>query len=536
MSLVRASAVMTVGTILSRATGLLRLTAITAALGVAESRLADSYNLANMVPNLLYSLLLGGILTSVFVPVIVEMLDKEGRDRAWEGISALINLSVLVLCVATMIGMVAAPWIAEFYATRLEGDAARAQQHVITVLLQLFIPQVIFYGLTALTAGLLNANGRFGAPMYTPVLNNILVVAIFAAFHTTYGNVGLDATPGQLLVIGAGTTLGVAAMALAQLPFLRGLGRYRFNLSIRHPAIKKVAKLSVWVVGYMTVTQLGFLAVQWLSNAQQGGYSAYFVGFTFYMLPISMFGLSITTALLPQMSRQASNESWANFRERMSLGIRATTFLIVPASVGYFVLAQPLVELLLENGVMTPESTSLVVDVLRFFVVGLPQGAIVTFFVRSFYSMQDARTPFFLASLVVIFNTGINVPLFAWLGVEGLALGHALASTFGILLLGRSLARRAGGLDGTRVRKSVTRITLASIVMGVIVWLLLLALNLVIASEGFLQQCVLVGVPSVGGIVSYVLLAHAFKVEEIAYVRRLLTRSRTPEVPTSPTL
>jgi len=527
---------MTVGTVLSRATGLLRLTAITAALGVAESRLADSYNLANMVPNLLYSLLLGGILTAVFVPVIVEMQDKEGREQAWEGISALINLSVLVLCIATVIGMVAAPWIAEFYATRLDGDAARAQQHVITVLLQLFMPQIVFYGLAALTAGLLNANGRFGPPMYAPVLNNVLVVAIFAAFHSTYGSVGLDATSEQLLVIGAGTTLGVAVMALAQLPFLRGLGRYRFTLSVRHPAIKKVAKLSGWVVGYVIVTQLGFLAVQWLSNAQQGGYSAYFVGFTFYLLPISMFGLSITTALLPQMSRQASKESWANFRERMSLGIRATTFLIMPAAVGYFVLAQPLVQLLLENGVMTSGSTTLVVEVLRFFVLGLPQGAILTFFVRSFYSMQDTRTPFFLISLVVIFNAAINVPLFAWMGVGGLALGQALANTLGILLLGRSLARSAGGLDGKRVGKSVTRTALASIVMGIIVWSLLIVLNLVVTAEGFIQQCVVVGVPAVAGTVSYLLLAHAFKVEEIVYVRRLLTRSRAPEVPSSPTV
>jgi putative peptidoglycan lipid II flippase len=530
-SLARASAVMTVGTVLSRATGLLRLTAIAAALGVAEGRLADSYNLANMVPNLLYNLLLGGVLTSIFVPVFVELLEKEGRDKAWEVASAIINLSMLVLCTVTVLGILAAPWIAKFYATRLEGEAAAMQQHVITFLLRLFIPQVIFYGLAALSAGLLNAHKRFGAPMYTPIVNNVVVIAIFLAFYSAHGPVGLDATGGQLFAIGAGTTLGVALMVVAQLPFLRGLGRYRFTFSVRHPSIRKVARLSMWVIAYAAATQVGFLVVQWLSNAQQGGYSSYFVAYTFYLLPISLFGLSITTALLPDMSRHAANRNWAAFRDLLSLGIRATVFLTLPASVGYFVLARPLLELLLENGVVTSESTNLVADVLRFFVLGLPQGAIFTFLVRSFYSMQDARSPFFFVSAVVVFNAAINVPLFAWLGVGGLALGQAIAHTAGILLLGRSLAGRAGGIGGTRIMNTMSRTGLAAAGMGVFVWFTSFALDAVIEREGIVQQSVLVGVPIAVGIATYLLLARVFKVEEIAYVRRLFTRGRTPEDP-----
>ena len=522
--LVSASARMTIGTVLSRATGVFRLTAVTAALGVAEGRLADSYNLANMVPNLLYALLLGGVLTSVFVPVFVETLEKQGARAAWEAANGLINVALLVLVTLSVVGVLLAPWIAGFYATRLEGEAAAQQREVITFLLRLFVPQIIFYGLAAIIGGLLNAHKRFGPPMYAPVLNNLVVIGVFTWFHAAYGEVGLDASTRQLFIIGAGTTLGVAAMALVQLPFLRGLGRFRPTLSARgSPLLKKISGLGVYVVAYMAVTQIGYLAVQWLANGQQGGYSAYIVGYTFYLLPISVFGLSITTALLPDMSRHAANEHWEEFRERWSLGIRATLFLILPATVGYFVMARPLVELLLENGVVTSASTALVTQVLQLFLVGLPQGALFTYFIRSFYSMQDARTPLLLVSIVVVVNFAINVSLFGRLGVGGLALGQALAYSLGVVLLGRALTRRMGGIDLRGIVQHVGRTVIAAAAMGVLVTVALLALRaLVGGSAGLVGQALVVSVPVALGAVGYIFFADRLEIEEVDYVRRLL--------------
>lgn len=512
---------MSLGTILSRMTGLLRLTAITAALGVAEGRLADAYNLANTVPNLIYNLFLGGILASVFVPVFVEMLEKEGHERAWEAASALINVALVVLTAITAIGVLAAPWIAKFYAVRLEGNQAQLQEEVITFLLRLFVPQIIFYGLGAITAGLLNAHKRFGAPMYTPVLGNIGVIAAFVIFHQAYGRVDLNASATQLWIIGLATTLGVAVMALAQLPFLRGLGHYRLTFSLGHPSIKKVARLSLFVIAYMGVTQFGYLIVQWLANGEQGGYSAYVAAYTFYLLPISLFVLSVTTALLPDMSGHAVNERWDAFRDRLSLGIRATLFLVLPAATGYLVLGRPIVELLLENGVMTARSTDLVSEVLAFMALGLPQGAVFMLLIRSFYSMQDTKTPFLVVCWVTGFNILINVPLFSWMGVGGLALGQALANTLGILLLGRALAARIGGLDAQRVRESAARVVAAAAGMALLVWLAWLVVERFVGGADLGAELLSVGLPVGLGIVSYLALAHLLRVEELGYVRRL---------------
>jgi len=521
---------MTIGTVLSRVTGLLRIAAIAAALGVAESRLPDAYNLANTAPNIIYELMLGGILTSVFVPVFVELLEKEGRERAWQVGSAIINLSMLVLIAVTAIGIVAAPAIARFYTLAVDGNEAVMQQRVLTFLLRLFIPQIIFYALAAITAGLLNAHKRFGAPMYTPVLNNLAVIAVFVAFHQAYGeSVGLDTvTNRQLWIMGLGTTGGVALMALAQLPFLRGLGRYRLTLSISHPSVKKLARLSVFVIGYVVVNQIGYLIVQLLANDQQGGYSAYISAFTFFLMPHGLFAVSMITALLPSMSEHAINQRWPEFRDRLSVGIRATMLLILPAAIGYFVLSERIVRLLLERGIFSDTSTELVSDVLRFFVLGLVPFSLFQLFLRAFYAMQDTKTPFLINCGAVAVNTAINVPMYLWLEVKGLAAGHAIAYTFGMILQGRVVARRIGGLDRARVVDSALRVGAAGIGMGLLTWLASTGMARLTPGLDTASQVVGLVVPLVVGLASYVGLAHLFRVEELALVRSLVARRSSP--------
>ena len=517
---------MSVGTVLSRVTGLLRLAAIAAALGVSESRLADSYNYANTTPNIIYELALGGILTSVFVPVFVELLEKEGRARAWQIASAIINVSLVVLIVITTIGILAAPWIAEFF--EAEGEV---QREVITFLLRLFIPQIIFYGLAAITAGLLNAHKRFGPPMYTPVLNNLAVIAVFVAFHQAYPQaLSLDeVTTKQLWIIGAGTTIGVALMALAQIPFLKGLGRYRLTFSIRHPSVRKLARLSVFVVGYVVANQIGYLIVLYLARTQQGGYSAYVAAFTFFMLPHGLFAVSITTALLPAMSEHATHHRWDEFRERLSTGVRTTSLLILPAAVGYLVLGEPIVKFLLQRGVMTSASVDLVSGVLRFFVLGLLPFSLFQLFLRAFYALQDTKTPFLINCGAVAVNIAINIPMFHLLKVEGLAAGHALAYVFGVTLQAIVLSRRIGGIDGSRIAASVGRMLAAALAMGVLVWGLYSAIELVVDPGATFAQLIAIGISVLTGVGAYLGFANLFGVQEMGYARALVTRRLAPK-------
>jgi len=519
---------MTLGTVLSRVTGLLRLAAITAALGVVESKLPDTYNLANTAPNIIYELVLGGILTSVFVPVFVELLEKEGRERAWAVASAIINVSLVVLTAITALGILATPLIARFYASSLGADQAAVQEEVLSALLPLFIPQIIFYGLTAITAGLLNAHKRFGAPMYTPILNNLSVIAIFIGFYNAYGAVDLESiTTTQTLIIGLGTTSGVALMAISQLPFLRGLGRYRFTFSMRHSSIRKIAKLSVFVIGYVITNQLGYLVVQKLANGVDGGYTAYISAFTFFLLPHGLFAVSVITSLLPDMSRHAINERWSEFREGLSTGVRATAMLVLPAAVGYFVLSEPIVTLL-KRGVVTAESVDLVSGVLRFFVLGLVPFSLFQLFLRAFYALHDTKTPFLINCGAVALNTAVNIPMFLWLGVKGLAAGHAIAYTFGSVVQGRALRGRIGGLDGARIAASVARIGSAALGMGVVVFGVLRGVASFVDTSAPGGAAIAVIIPVTAGVGVYAALAIALKVPELGFIRNLAGRKAAP--------
>src|SRR5438445_2998510 len=188
----RASGLMTVGTALSRLTGLVRVAAMTYALGVSATRLADTYNLANTTPNIVYELFLGGIFTSVFVPVLIDIRTKNRGDR-----SALVTTSLLVLAVVSVVTAVAAPLIIRVYTFRIGDPSTRAAQlELATYLLRWFAPQIFFYGVSAVAQALLNVRGRFGPPAFAPVLNNLAVAAMFFFFARVIGEHGLHLSSG----------------------------------------------------------------------------------------------------------------------------------------------------------------------------------------------------------------------------------------------------------------------------------------------------------------------------------------------------
>ena len=525
---------MTGGTVISRLTGIVRLAVIAATLGVAESRIADTYNLANTAPNVIYELVLGGIVSSAFIPMFVELLQEEDRDRAWQVMSGILNLSLLILSGIAIIGMIGAPWIARFYASRLPDSLEQSQQESITFLLRLFIPQIVLYGLYFIVSGILTAHRRFGPPMYTPIINNFVVIAAFVIFGALYGVVTLETvTTTQLLLMGLGTTLSVAPMGLALLPYLRRLGRYRLTLKVKHPAAKKMARLSVFVVGSVAANQVAYIFIQWLANGQRGGFTAYISASTFFLMPIGLFVWSLNTALMPSLSEYALRAQWPEYRDRLSIGLRATAFLMLPSAVGYLVLGEPIVRLLLQHGIMTASSTELVAGVLQFMVLGLLQFSIFQLLTRAFYALQDTKTPFLVNCAVVALNTAINVPMFAWLEVRGLAAGQAIAYSFGVFILARLLASRVGAFEAGQIRSSIGRIAAAAGGMGLLVWACYRAIVALWPGGGIVIEMLTVGVPVAAGVAAYFVLGSVFRVEELDYVRSLLGR-RPASAPGAP--
>ena len=254
---------MSVGTTLSRITGYLRLSAQTAALGV--SALGNTYATANTTPNIIYELVLGGILTSVFVPVFVEWLQKHGREEAWLVADRVLTLTLVVLAAVAIVGAIFAPQIIRLYLSASDAADKEAQIALGTFFLRWFMPQIVFYGIGAVATGLLQAERKFAAPMFAPILNNLSVIATFGIYAWLVGS-GTSSvehiTFAEKTVLAAGTTFGVAAMTLALWPSLRRLGfRWHLRFDWNHPAVRRLGKLALWVVVYVVANQLAYVVI-----------------------------------------------------------------------------------------------------------------------------------------------------------------------------------------------------------------------------------------------------------------------------------
>jgi putative peptidoglycan lipid II flippase len=523
---VRNTVVMSTGTALSRVTGFLRLSAMAFALGITESRLADAYNIANITPNILYELALGGILTSVVVPVVVEWLQLHGRDAAWDVVRRLFKLALVVLTAIALVGIVLAPWIVDLYTSGVPEPQRAATAALATFFLRWFMPQVLFYGLGAIATGLLNAHRRFAAPMFAPIANNLIVIATFAIFAAMPGPAAGSnelATDAQTYVLAIGTTLGVVGMTAALWPSVRATGfRFRWAAERGAEAVRTMARLATWVVVYVLANQLGYLVVLILAAEIQGGYTAYAAAFILFQLPHSIFAVSIFTALLPAMSSRWAAGDVEGFGRFLTQGLRATAAVLIPAALGYLVLARPIVRLLLEHGVAGPESGDLVAEVLVLFALGLFPFSAFQLLLRSSYAMQDTRTPALVNIAATALNVAVNLlfVLVLDLGVRGLALGHAASYVFAAIVLFLRVRARAGRLTGLRIGSSVGRSLVAGLATAAAAWLVAEGIGRWLGTSTLGAQAVQV-LSAVGvGLAVFIASAAALRIEEVEMVRR----------------
>ncbi|MCU1461948.1 MAG: putative lipid flippase MurJ [Acidimicrobiales bacterium] len=462
----RSTGTMAIGTTLSRVTGFGRLIALTYALGAGA--MADAYNLANTLPNVFYDLVLGGILAQFIVPVFVDQLVTRGDDEdGWHAISAVTSVAIAMLVGATVVVIVAAPAIIAAYGVPAD------QQAIATLLLRMFAPQILFYGLTALGSAVLNVRHRFFAPAVTPVLNNLVTIGVLVALpHLRHDlSVGsLRHDSGLLWFLGLGTTAGVGIQAVALWPAIGWAhAPVRWVWDLHHPAVRTVARLSGWTLGYVATNQLAFLFASWLAARKTGGISAYQYAWTLFMLPYGILAFSLLTALMPDLSTRWSEGDREGHRRALGLGLRGVTLLMLPCAAGMAILARPVVQVLLQHGQFTGQDTALTGDVLALFAIGLPFFAGYLLLIRGYTSMLDTRTPCIVNAIENGLNIVFDVVLYQVLGARGLALGFSLAYVCAFVFTAVDLSGRLGGLGGSAVPRTAARIGTATAAMAVVV-------------------------------------------------------------------
>ncbi|MDI6874752.1 murein biosynthesis integral membrane protein MurJ [Candidatus Solincola sp.] len=526
----RNAGIMALGTALSRVTGFLRYASLAYVLGLTlqygRTNLPSTYNLANSLPNMIFDLVMGGIIASLFIPVFVEYLSTRSKEEAWYVASAVTNLSLIILGVVTVAGIMASPLIIRLMTVFGSYSAGDVTTQVVrdqaAFFLRFFLPQIIFYGLSAIIGGLLNAHRHFTAPAFAPIANNLVVIGTVILFNFLPGPRDNQL---HLVVLGVGTTLGVAAQALVQVPMLFRIGvRYTPTLDVRHPAIRKIGRLAVPLLGYILLWQVGTWFVFALAIKVDGGVPSYQYAQLFFQLPYGVFAVSIITAIFPAMSEHYALRRMSRFKETANLGLRATLLVIVPCAVVYLMLNKPIIRFLLQHGFFKAGDTELLSGVLFFFALGLVPYSIDMLLTKTFYSLQDTRTPMIINCFVVAVNIGANLLFFRWLGVKGLALGFTTAYVFSMLMDGTVLRLRLGRMGGRKLLLTLSKALAAGGAMALVVFATQHLIEELHPHAGLFRDLLLMALPMVNGLVVYFFLAHALRMEELEAVKQMVSR------------
>jgi putative peptidoglycan lipid II flippase len=523
-NLVRSSGAMAVGTIASRLTGFVRSAIILYALG--SKFLGDAYNVANTLPNIVYNLALGGILTSVVVPLLVKAA-KRSRDRGEAYDQRIFTLGVLALGAITVVATAAALPITSVYAGNI-GNAAT--YHLTIIFAYFFIPQIFFYGVSSLAGAILNARGSFAAPMWTPVINNVVVILVGLAFIAT---AGLNRTPADISgaevgLLGLGTTLGIVLQTVALIPSLRRVGfRWRPRYDFRRDEVSEIGRMSGWMFGYVMATQVAFLVTTRVANsagarvsqqAAGAGFAAYSNAYMLFQLPYAIVGISVITAMLPRMSGHASEGRYRLVSSDFSTATRLASVIVVPASLILAVLGAPLAEGVFGYGSTSAASARYIGEIFALFSLGLLPFTLFQTQLRVFYAMRDSRTPALIGLLTMTVNIVANLIALAVLPpqhvVAGLGAGFGLASLAGTAAAWRVLGRRIGGLDGYRVRNSLVRMFAAAIPAAIFAVAVSVMVGAVF-SGGRIAALLTVAVGGTGAMFLYLLFSKAFDVREL---------------------
>jgi putative peptidoglycan lipid II flippase len=470
-SLLKSSAVMAAGTLVSRVTGFLRTLVMASAIGVGT--LNDGYQVANTLPTMIYILVGGGALNAVFIPQLVRAM-KTDEDGGEAYANRLLTLVVVGLAAVTTVCVIGAPVFIQLMSHKIASDPVKMS--VAVTFARYCIPTMFFMGIHVVMGQVLNARGRFGAMMWTPVLNNIVIIATFGAYIWAFGSfshTGVDSstiTPQGVRLLGVGTLLGLTVQALSMIPYMREAGfKLRPRFDWRGHGLGHAAKLAKWTFFFVLANQLGMVVLTQFATAagsaaghEQGtGITAFNYALLLWQMPQAIITVSVMTAVLPRISRAASDGDSAAVRDDLSYGLRTSGVAIVPCAFAFLALGVPLATLLYagsgENGALNIGFT------LMAFGLGLIPFSIQYIVLRGFYAYEDTRTPFYNTVIVAASNAAgaglCYLVLPARWAVVGMAACYGLAYALGVGVAVKRLSRRLGGdLDGKRVVRTYARL------------------------------------------------------------------------------
>jgi putative peptidoglycan lipid II flippase len=528
--LFRASGIMALGTIISRITGFIRGILIVAVLGTAL--LADSYNVANTVPNILYSLLVGGALTAIFIPQLVRSIDQgDGGDGF---ASRLITTISLLLFVLVVLGMFSAPAIVRLYAPEFFTSGFEVEKEIAIAFTRYCLPQIFFLGLFAMLGQVANARGSFAPLMWAPIANNIVGIALFGSFLIFSPVVKINTISNlQVQILGWGTTLSVVVQALVLLPIVKRLGvrlRPKWGLD----GLGKSFRLAGWTLLYILISQLGYLVTVNVAtsaavrSAQDGiargvGYTPYTYAYFVMLLPYSIVTISIITAISPHISRLALGKNVEEVREQLIRAIKLVGVITIPSAVA-FLLFGPMITSVIFIGIPLEDSRYIgyVLSALSF---GLVAFSINIILIRGFNAFEDSRTQVISVLIINFIGVALSyVSLFTlrnqWVTV-GLGIAFSLSYIVGLFATLALLKKHTGVISIKDFAGQHVRLFGAAFAVMLPLFILTQYLDWVGVELSSIARLGELATVMGAAIIGYLIAGKAAGVEEITMIRHL---------------
>ena len=485
-AIMRASALMASGTMVSRVLGLAKAMLLAYAIGSVKSPSADAFANGNLLPNTLYMVLLGGMLNAVLVPQIVKA--SHSKDGGAGYINKLLTLVSAALFVITVLAMLVAPWIV--WLTAVEWPPA--QLALATAFAYWCLPQIVFYGLYTVLGEVLNAKSVFGPFTWAPVLNNIIGIAGIVVFIVMFGadpegsRTVFEWNAASISVLAGSATLGVIAQALILFVAWKKAGvRYRPDFKWKGMGLGRTAKIAGWSLATIGVMQLGGLITNNIVAIGSGdgpSTSAMQNVWLIFMMPHSVIAVSLATAYFTRLSEWGQSARMEEFVDDFSASARQIGLVMVFAAAAIFA-AAPFVARIINFG-----ATQLQVDqfaqALQAYIVSLAAYSFLFVVQRAFYALSDTRTPFVFTTIQMLIVIALSFTLPFVVDRAHIGMGFALVWSFATIvqavLATLLLRRKIGHIDGNRILRSIVKFVIAALpallagavtAWGILAWL-----------------------------------------------------------------
>lgn len=519
-SIAKAAGILSLGNVASRVLGLVRETVKADLFGA--SPYVSAFEVAAIVPTIIYDLLIGGLLSAALVPVFSDYATPEKRQELWRVFSVVVSLTVVILGLIVFLLELLAPWVAW-----LLGGGFDAQLQVVTTkMIRIVLPAVLFFGLSGMITALLYTLKRFTYPAFGAAIYNfgIITCALLLADKVNIYSLTL------------GILLGAILQLAIQLPDLRDV-KFAFSLDLSHPALRRILGLYLPVVLGLVISNIG-IAIDRNLASRTGGESIAWMQYAtrLIQLPIGLVSAAVSLAILPTLSQYGSAKSnikypistvkreTSDFQRTLALGLKMVLVAIIPATVGLFVLATPIVALLYQHGDFDARDTVQTAMALRYYLLGLTFAAIDLPLVFAFYARKDTLTPALVGVLGVMVYLIVALSLIRPLGMIGLILANSTQLTVHALTMIVLLQRRMGGLGGHGIMPLALKTILASLAMGGMMYLVLSGLQLVLDANDLMGKLVIVSGAGGVGLATYLGLLVLLRVEEARLVREMIWR------------